>query len=732
MISLNLVGFELAKVDKGKKIKKLQASSVRDLKKVVGKSRLYVVPRAEVSQPINLPLNQPSTGSNSETTEPIDLPLSQPSTGPNSETTEPINLPLSQPSTGPNSETTETSDLPLSQPITGPEPETTNELEEWRAIRRQQDQEYEQSLRADQEKMIEERLMRTNEEPADGIPLKFTFPDGTMKIRRFQVFDQIQALFDFVGTHSSATEYFYIREATSAVSISSTVPGTLLDHYLTAPMNIHVRWMDMEDVQAIFHQQNSVLLPSPDEFETSEVQDDLEIMESMNPDEIHSDVDLVIMDSASQEEMYSNHSETVSEIMDPGPEIYTNYINIMPDNDLPEPDDQGHPDDSEVMYVEDIVCSTEDILLELGKEINYNLSCRFNINRKNILDGAFRAFGRKSYDPFRRISVRFSDECGNFEEAVDLGGPRREFLSLLMEEIEKSAVLAGPDGCKNLALDSVAVREDRYYLVGKAIAVSMVHGGPSPGFFSSTLFECISNGQVSPTIEDVNDLDLQAKIKKISDASTMEELCEATECMSEYLANAGCLRAVKCLKDKDLLLQDILLFQVVNRLHGPLERLKEGLRTLGLLEAVVKHKDAFRPLFCSPPQPLTADALDHLFDIRYSTAGSNKRAEENTIVAFWRDYLLDAEEGTSSCTLQKILTFATGCSALPAVGLKPKPSIEFLHPVDTSPWDTSQREKFPTANTCINCLRLPLHKNYDLFKSNMDFAICNTQGFGQE
>ncbi len=52
-----------------------------------------------------------------------------------------------------------------------------------------------------------------------------------------------------MGTHSSATEYFYIREATSAVSISSTVPGTLLDHYLTSPLNVHVRWMDMEDVQ---------------------------------------------------------------------------------------------------------------------------------------------------------------------------------------------------------------------------------------------------------------------------------------------------------------------------------------------------------------------------------------------------------------------------------------------------------------------------------------------------
>lgn len=65
--------------------------------------------------------------------------------------------------------------------------------------------------------------------------------------------------------------------------------------------------------------------------------------------------------------------------------------------------------------------------------------------------------------------------------------------------------------------------------------------------------------------------------------------------------------------------------------------------TLGLLEAVVKRKETFRPLFCSPQQPLTADTLEDLFNIRYSVAGSNRRAEENTAVAFWRDYLLDAE-----------------------------------------------------------------------------------------
>lgn len=43
-ISLNLVGFELARAGKGRKIQKLQVSSVRDLKACVGKSRLYKVP----------------------------------------------------------------------------------------------------------------------------------------------------------------------------------------------------------------------------------------------------------------------------------------------------------------------------------------------------------------------------------------------------------------------------------------------------------------------------------------------------------------------------------------------------------------------------------------------------------------------------------------------------------------------------------------------------------------
>lgn len=49
-VNLNFIGFYLARAGKGWKIEKVHANSVKDIKKAIGKSRLYIVPRAEVSQ----------------------------------------------------------------------------------------------------------------------------------------------------------------------------------------------------------------------------------------------------------------------------------------------------------------------------------------------------------------------------------------------------------------------------------------------------------------------------------------------------------------------------------------------------------------------------------------------------------------------------------------------------------------------------------------------------------
>ncbi|XP_031150685.1 G2/M phase-specific E3 ubiquitin-protein ligase-like [Sander lucioperca] len=218
--------------------------------------------------------------------------------------------------------------------------------------------------------------------------------------------------------------------------------------------------------------------------------------------------------------------------------------------------------------------SAQDVLLSLASQIVSNQKCRFNINRSSVLDGAMRGFKRLSYNPSYQMCIKFSDDLGIDEEAVDLGGPRRESLRLLMEALIQSPMFEGKDGKMNLGLDSSALREDRYFIAGRAIAVSLVHGGPPPGFLAPTLYACLvgEKSSIKPVLEDIADADLYEKVKKVSECTSLDDLLHATEPLQDYLANAGCLRPLKCIEDRDLLVQDILMFQVVHRVCGALER----------------------------------------------------------------------------------------------------------------------------------------------------------------
>ncbi|XP_063323489.1 G2/M phase-specific E3 ubiquitin-protein ligase-like [Pelmatolapia mariae] len=207
----------------------------------------------------------------------------------------------------------------------------------------------------------------------------------------------------------------------------------------------------------------------------------------------------------------------------------------------------------------------QEILLELSSKISTKQQCKFNINRSAVWEGALRGFQRLSYDPNLMICVKFSDDMGKNEEGVDLGGPRSEFLRLLMDTIARSAMFEGKENCKNLALDSTALRGDWHYISGRAIAVSLVHGGPPPNFLSPTVFSLLVGNSANPALEDIADLELFEKVKKISQSTTLEDLEKSKEPLRDYLANAGCLRPMRSLRDRDLLVHDIVMFQVIHR-----------------------------------------------------------------------------------------------------------------------------------------------------------------------
>lgn len=92
----------------------------------------------------------------------------------------------------------------------------------------------------------------------------------------------------------------------------------------------------------------------------------------------------------------------------------------------------------------DTVISSAEIIVELAGAIDHKTVSRFNITCSNIWDGAFRRFRCSSFSEKLGLPVKFSDDAGSFEEGIDTGGPKREFLTLLMSQLQSRPIFEGP------------------------------------------------------------------------------------------------------------------------------------------------------------------------------------------------------------------------------------------------------------------------------------------------
>ncbi|XP_074985843.1 G2/M phase-specific E3 ubiquitin-protein ligase isoform X2 [Caretta caretta] len=347
------------------------------------------------------------------------------------------------------------------------------------------------------------------------------------------------------------------------------------------------------------------------------------------------------------------------------------------------------------------------ILRELKLQVNTKTT-RLNINRDNIWNSALKGFRGRNFNPANTMEVKFTN-CKGRVETDAFHGSKHEFFRLLMLHLQNSSLFEGSSS-KNLSLDSQAIKENLYYEAGKMIAVSLVHVGVPPSFFSKTLFNCLVYGpeNVKPKVEDVADFDVAQTIKMIKSSRTLASLKSTISDCYEYLTIAGCLRPMTTLCDKDMLVNDLLIYHVIKRVHSPFESFRQGLKTLGVLEKIQMHPDAFSSILYHKPERLSARILGDLFTI-HCLSGVNKVKG----VDFWMGYLQDVEGGESAATLEDILVFATGTSSIPPIGFEPDPSVKFLH------------IKYPVGNRQLNCIEVPITKTYEQFKNKMDFAISS-------
>jgi len=89
----------------------------------------------------------------------------------------------------------------------------------------------------------------------------------------------------------------------------------------------------------------------------------------------------------------------------------------------------------------------------LAEKFDRSKVVRINVSRATIWDGAIRAFNRPSYTAHHQHLIRFSDDDGASEGAVDQGGPLREFFRLIFIYLFGSRLFSGPLMAKNITLD---------------------------------------------------------------------------------------------------------------------------------------------------------------------------------------------------------------------------------------------------------------------------------------
>ena len=375
------------------------------------------------------------------------------------------------------------------------------------------------------------------------------------------------------------------------------------------------------------------------------------------------------------------------------------------------------------------ILDINDILQQLAVNIDRLSISKFNICRSDVWGGVLRGMTRKSFSPGKKVSVKFTDDIGRSEGAVDLGGPMREFFTLAVEKVTSGKLFCGKEQEKFLSLDAKALKQEEYFFVGQLFSMSLVHCGIGPRCLSPILFDSLVKGpsEVVVPIESVYDPELQVGLLQLMSAGSVEEANKviADKKLDGVLELAGSLRWLKTVDDVRDIASETAHWFILGRTRPAFESFRNGLNCLGLLDSMLCNPKSFHQAMCFHEQLLSADVLEKLFTVCRSEKESNRWRVESQLLAFWRDLLLDIEEGEHDLSLSDVLFFASGLKFVPCRTIEME--LAFLH----DPEANGQLSKFPKANTCSCVIYLPVtHSVYSDFKAAFKFALLNAKGFG--
>ena len=103
------------------------------------------------------------------------------------------------------------------------------------------------------------------------------------------------------------------------------------------------------------------------------------------------------------------------------------------------------------------------------------------------------------------------------EDAIDAGGPTREYFRLLWQAVCKdSSIFVGPDDSRGLSHNTLALTNRIYFTVGRCISMALMYGGSAPHFFCDAMASYVLDEPLNGShVRDIAEVDVQEKIRNV-------------------------------------------------------------------------------------------------------------------------------------------------------------------------------------------------------------------------
>ncbi|CAH6718493.1 probable E3 ubiquitin-protein ligase Hul5p [[Candida] jaroonii] len=366
------------------------------------------------------------------------------------------------------------------------------------------------------------------------------------------------------------------------------------------------------------------------------------------------------------------------------------------------------------------------------------------IRRQNLLEDAYKHFGNLGGKFKKKIGVSFIDQWGRPEEGIDGGGLTKEFLNRVVVEgfspnsdfrlfKETSTNQLYPNDeiylkySKNI--DSEQQIEKLKYLkflgsiIGKCLYESVLIDVSFAPFFLNKW--CTSKNVMKNSINDLRSLDEELflnlmKLTKMNSEElefldldfTIDEKIDGKSHVVELMKNAGNLKVTT--SNKLNYIHQIANFKLNTSLNIQSKYFLEGLCEI-ISADWLKMFDFNELQMLISGSEYNIDLDNWKQNVEYGGYLEN----DLTIKYFW-----EVIEEMTPKERSKLLKFVTSVARPPLLG------FEVLNPKFGIRNSGREKERLPTASTCVNLLKLPDYQNKELIRSKLLYVIEIDSGFG--